>query len=105
MADAPSFRGYWAIREVVERLAPLAEWTKRFKPNQQHLTLQRKDYDLILRWPKAAHVNDVTVINGEAWYHGLELTYDGGPRRYQPPVLPRQVDVEDVCQSDGAYSP
>jgi hypothetical protein len=105
MAETPTFRGYWAIREVVERLWPLADWTRQFKPNQRHLTIRRKDYDLIMRWPKAAHVNQIEVMNGEAWYHGLELTYDGGPRRYQPPAQPQQVDVEELCQGEGAYSP
>lgn len=93
MADK-AFRGYWAIKEVIDRMKPLADWTKRFKPNQRHPTLPRKDYDLIRRWPKAADIHEVTVVGSEVWYHGLELTYDGGPRRYEKLAAPMQTDIE-----------
>jgi len=94
MADAPSFRGYWSIKEVLDRMQPLAEWTRKFKPNQRHLTLPRKDYDLIRRWPKAAHIHQIEVVGSEVWFHEFELTYDGGPRRYEKPALPVQTDIE-----------
>lgn len=92
-----TFRGYWAIKEVLDRMAPLAAWTKQFKPQQRHLTLPRKDYDLIRRWPKASHVHQTEVVGAEVWYHGLELTYDGGPKRYEKAAEPVQVDVEEAC--------
>lgn len=94
MAEA-TFRGYWAIKELIERLEPLTEWTKQFKPAQRHITLARKDYDLVRRWPKAAHIHQIECVGPETWYHGYELTYDGGPRRYRPPPPPEQTDIED----------
>lgn len=99
-----TFRGYWAIKEVLDRMQPLAEWTKQFKPQQRHLTLERKDYDLIRRWPKAAHIHGIECVGPETWFHEFELTYDGGPRRYVQPAVPIQVDVEDACKGEGAYS-
>lgn len=89
-------KGYWSISELVQRMAPLAEWTKRFKPEQGYLRLSRKDYDLIRRWPKAAHSLEIEVTKSGAWYRGLELTYDAGPKRYQKPTGPAQVDLEEV---------
>jgi hypothetical protein len=89
-------RGFRGIQEVVERMTPLMEWTKQFKPEQMHLTLARRDYDLIKRYRKAAEANDIYVVNGrEIWWRGLELVYDSGPSRYpikQP--SPVQADVE-----------
>ena len=95
MAEVPTFRGYWSIKEALERMAPLAEWTKKFKPQQRHLTLLRKDYDLIRRWPKAAHIHQIEVVGDEVWYQGLELTYDSGPKRYGKAEKPVQSDLAD----------
>lgn len=91
-----NFRGYHAIGEVMQRMTKLAEWTRQFKPNQQHLTLQRKDYDLLRRWPKASAMYSVSVVGKEKelWFRGLELTYDGGPKRYAKQAPPQQVDIE-----------
>lgn len=100
MAEATSFRGYWAIKEVLERMDPLVEWTKRFKAHQRHITLARKDYDLIRRWPKAAHVHQIECVGPETWYHGFELTYDGGPRRYVAAAQAIQTDVEEMIMRD-----
>ncbi len=95
MAES-NFRGYASIGEVMQRMTKLVEWTRQFKPNQQHMTLQRKDYDLIKRWPKAAGAHGIAVVDKgrELWYRGLELTYDGGPRRYEKQTVPQQVDIE-----------
>ena len=94
MAEGSSFRGYWAIREVIDRMDPLVDWTKQFKPQQRHVTLPRKDFDLIRRWPKAASVLNIDVHESDVMYKGLELTYDGGPRRYGERDLPQQTDIE-----------
>lgn len=95
-----TFRGYWSIKEVLERMDPLVEWTKKFKPQQRHITLARKDYDLIRRWPKASHVHQIEVVGPETWYHGFELTYDGGPTRYGKAAEAIQTDVEEFTMRD-----
>lgn len=100
-----AFRGYASIGEVMKRMTKLIEWTRQFKPQQQHMTLQRTDYDLIKRWPKAAAAHGISVVdNGrELWYRGLELTYDGGPRRYERPPTPVQTDIEgETCDHQKA---
>ena len=93
MADRV-FQGYRLIEQLMKNLGPLADWTRKFKPGQQHLTLARTDYDAIQRWPRAAHCFEIEVLStGEVWYRGLELTYDGGPKRYGN-VAPVQSDIE-----------
>jgi hypothetical protein len=89
------YRGSRGIAEIIERMTPLVEWTKQNKPGQMCMILQRRDYDLIARWPKAAHVNGITVMqNGELWWRGLELVYDQGLSRYAKLKAPEQLDVE-----------
>ncbi len=96
MADRAS-QGYRLIEDIMKRVKPLAEWTRQFKPEQQHLTLIRNDYDILKRWPKAAHAHGVDVVNDrEIWFRGLELTYDGGPRRYVKSKPVAQIDIEDL---------
>lgn len=96
MADRVS-QGYRLIETIMKRVGPLADWTRQFKPEQQHLTLTRNDYDILKRWPVAAHAHDVDAVNGrELWFRGLELTYDGGPRRYVKPRPVVQVDLEEL---------
>jgi hypothetical protein len=88
-------RGYRGIGEIIEKMRPLMEWTRQFNPGQQHLRLARKDYDLIRRWPKAAHCHEITVLeSGEIWWRGLELVYDSGLSRYAKLKAPEQLDVE-----------
>lgn len=96
MADS-LFRGYRGIEEIKTRMTPLMEWTKQFKPQQMHLTLSRKDYDLIKRWPKAAHCLEIEVLStGEIWWRGLQLVYDSGMGRYAKLQEPIQLDVERI---------
>ncbi len=77
------FRGYWSIMEVVERMRPLADWMERFKPGQKELTLIRKDWDLIARWPKAASLFDIAVDEKGLHWRGFQLKPDGKPGRYE----------------------
>lgn len=77
------FRGYWSIKEVVDYMAPLAAWMKKFKPETKQLTLKRPDYDLIRRWPKAASLHGITVTETGAVFDGFELRHDKKPPRYQ----------------------
>src|SRR4051812_20597545 len=97
MADRVS-QGYRLIEDIMKRVRPLAEWTRQFKPGQLHLTLSRNDYDVLKRWPVAAHAHEVDVVNDrEICSRGLELTYDGGPGRYVRPPVAIQVDIEDLA--------
>lgn len=88
------FRGYRGIDEIIQRMQPLVDWTKKFKPEQQCLRLERKDYDLIKRWPKAAHCHGIDVVGNEIWWQGLELVYDSGMSRYAKLSSPVQADIE-----------
>jgi hypothetical protein len=91
-------RGYWGIREITERMQPLVDWTKQFKPKQQCLRLVKKDYDLIKRWPKAGHSLGIDYTLTEIWWQGLELVYDASLGRYTQPPVPEQTDLEDLCR-------
>lgn len=58
-----NFRGYWAIREVMERVQRLGSWMEQYKPDCTTITLKRKDHDLLLRWPKASALFDISIFN------------------------------------------
>lgn len=66
--EIPQLRGYHSILEVVERMKPVYDWYMRFKPEVTRLTLVRKDYDLIARWPKAAELCDFIKVGNEIRY-------------------------------------
>lgn len=93
MADS-YFRGMRAIEEVLERLKPLAEWTKQFKPEQRHIVLQKKDFDVIERWPKAARVVGFHVGEHGVYYQNLRLYPDHGRGRYVKPQAPEQAVIQ-----------
>lgn len=77
------FRGYHAIKEVIEYMGPLAEWMKAHKPDVKELTLKRPDFDLLKRWPKAAGLFDVVQNQaGELSYKGFSLKHDKKQPRY-----------------------
>jgi hypothetical protein len=95
MADS-LFRGYRSIEDVRKRLEPLVAFQKQHKPDQPYITLAKKDYDLIVRWPRASHAHEIEVTQTGVWFRGLQLTYDGGPGRYQKPQGPQQVDFEEI---------
>jgi hypothetical protein len=80
---ANSFRGIQGIREIRVRIKPIVEWTKRFKPEQRTLTLERKDFDLIARWPKAANAEEFVISHNGIFYDGLQLKYSSGHGRYE----------------------
>lgn len=77
------FRGMRAIEDVLKRLKPLADWTLKFKPEQQHLALKRTDLDVIRRWPRAAGVVGFAVRESGVFYRSLKLYPDTGPGRYE----------------------
>lgn len=83
MAEPSSFRGYWAIKEAVDRMAPLAMWFKTNRPSARAMTLDGRDFDLIKRWPKAAEIHKVAFHeDGRMFYEGFELRRDHKPERY-----------------------
>lgn len=83
MAESSYFRGYHAIKEVVDYVQPLVEWMAQFKPDTKELTLKRGDYDLIKRWPKAAGLFDISVTEEEISYRGVRLKHDLKAPRYE----------------------
>lgn len=94
--NVPQSRGYTSIQEVVAKMRPLAEWYAKNKPKITTLTLARKDYDLVARWPKAAELCDFYTANGELRYRWTDpvtknsktftLTFDKTERRYEKDV-------------------
>ncbi len=71
-------QNYRAVARVVEKMLPLVEFTRQFRPQQKIIRLYRADYDLLVRSSDAARRFGVTVIDHgrEVWFQGLELTYD-----------------------------
>ncbi len=82
MTEPSYFRGYHAIKEVVDYMRPLAEWMEMHKPGVKEITLKRGDYDLLKRWPRAAGMHNVTVTADGVTYKGFALKHDRKPPRY-----------------------
>lgn len=78
----PTFRGYRAITEVIERLQPLADWYASYRPTTRIITLRRRDLDLLQRWPKAAALHEVYTTDGRTYWRGHLLQGDSSPTRY-----------------------
>lgn len=77
------FRGLRGIQEIRDdKLRRLAEWMKANRPTCTTITLKRKDYDLIARYPKAASLAGFTVQDGVVTYEGFTLHWDKTPERY-----------------------
>jgi hypothetical protein len=76
------FRGYHAIKEVVDYMQPLAEWMQKFKPGTHVMTLKGPDFDLLKRWPKAEQILGVTQDSGVMRFMGFELKRDHKASRY-----------------------
>lgn len=93
MAAQSSFRGIKGIRDIKAEMEPLAAWYAKFKPDVTILTCSRVDYDLIARWPKAAHVEGFDVTENGIFFKGLRLTYDTGEGRYEKPAAPEQTVI------------
>lgn len=77
-----TFRGIKGIREIKARMIELVEWYRQFKPSVTEIVLERKDYDLIVRWPKAADFEGFVHSDNGVFYDGFRLTYDTGQGRY-----------------------
>lgn len=78
------FRGYRGIESIATMMAPMVEWLLKYKPDSRHLTLARKDYDLIARWPKAGKMLGFEYsAEGIVTYKGIVLGYDKKAARYQ----------------------
>jgi hypothetical protein len=91
-APANTFRGYYAIAEVLGRLIPLASWLAAHRPDVKSITVARRDLDLIQRWPRAASLHDfVTTEDRVTYWRGFTLRPDNGPSRYEPPPPPPTV--------------
>ena len=75
-------------------MQPLAQWYAKFKPNATELCLERKDYDLLARWPKAGAVEGFLYSPRGIHFEGLRLTYDTGSGRYSKLSKPEQAVIE-----------
>jgi hypothetical protein len=90
MSEISHFRGYQAIKEIVDYMNPLAEWMAKFKPDTHDLTLKGPDYDVIARWPKAAAIHNIRVSDaGDILFKGFKLKRDKKPFRYSQKNPPR----------------
>lgn len=77
------FRGYWAIGEVAAKVKKLAEHHTKFHPEAPVLRLYRKDYDLIVRWPKAGRMHGFDYVGDCVKFMGYELSFDRTAPRYE----------------------
>lgn len=93
MSTANAFRGIKGIQEIMVRMAALVEYYERFRPDVKELVCERKDYDLIARWPKAANVEGFLISDAGIFYRGLRLTYDTGQGRYDKSKAPEQTVI------------
>lgn len=77
------FRGYHGIKEILDEITPLVDFILKYKPSLKHMTLNRKSYDLIARWPKAGAMHGFEYSKeGIVSYKGIVLGYDKRPGRY-----------------------
>lgn len=82
-AQTSIFRGLRGIEDIKAMMAPMVDWLLAYKPEPRHLTLHRKDYDLIVRWPKAAKLAGFSIsAEGIVTYKDIVLSYDKRPGRY-----------------------
>ena len=87
-AQNSTFRGYHAISAVVSNMRVLAEGLAHRRPPAQTMTLRAKDYDLIVRWPKAAELHEIVISEGAPFWRGYALRREHG--RPLPVRRPRQ---------------
>lgn len=93
MSSTSSFRGTQGIREIKARMVPLVAWYRQFKPEVDELVCERKDYDLLARWPKAANAEGFLISDNGIFYEGMRLTFGTGEGRYIKRSGPEQVSI------------
>lgn len=93
MSNTSSFRGIQGIRDIKARMATLVAWYEKHKPEVRELVVERTDYDLIERWPKAASVEEFDVTDNGIFFKGMRLTYTTGQGRYEKPTGPEQTVI------------
>jgi len=93
-ARSNTFRGYHAISEVVDSMAPLANWLTVNRPTLKVLTLRRRDLDLLQRWPQAATLHGIFTTGGVTHWRGFTLQADGSEARYERPPRYRPIQVK-----------
>lgn len=92
MSDSP-FRGLQGIPEIKARILSLISFYEKQKPDIQELCLNRNDYDLIARWPRAANCEGFVISHDGIFYKGFRLTFDTGEGRYQKSEKPKQTVI------------
>lgn len=93
MTNTSSFRGIQGIREIKTRMTQLVAWYRQFKPELREIVIERVDYDLIERWPKAANVEGFDVTDNGIFFSGMRLTYTTGQGRYDKRQGPEQTVI------------
>src|SRR6185312_6136350 len=104
MAGECYFRGLFGIEASRDdKLKRLSEWLKANRPSCKQITLKRKDYDLIARYPKAAGLAGFTVSDGAISYDGFDLRCDRSPQRYQQPNAPSEGQSSGASEEDRRF--
>jgi hypothetical protein len=80
--DSP-FRGYRSIELVRQKIEKLVAWLRAHKPDTKRITLYRREYDLIARWPKAGRFLQFEYRDGEIYYREFHLVADNSAARYR----------------------
>lgn len=78
MSRESSFRGYHGISTVVSNMQTLADGLSHRRPPAGSITLRAKDYDLIVRWPKAAELHGIVISQGAPYWRGYGLRREHG---------------------------
>ena len=76
--EISTFRGYQAIRTVVSTMETLAEGLAHRRSPAQTMTLRARDYDLIVRWPKASELHGIVINEGGPFWRGFALRREHG---------------------------
>jgi hypothetical protein len=80
--DSP-FRGYRGIEIIRNKVMQMALWLRQYARNCRHITLYRREYDLIKRWPKAGAFWKFEYRDGRIYFDEFELKPDSGVTRYK----------------------
>lgn len=80
---SPTFRGSVQLSELIERMEPLANYLRKFRPECRVLTLSKRDFQVLRKYPEAAQtLHEITTspITGLTYWRGYwELREQGAP--------------------------
>ena len=70
------FRGFATVKDVVQRMGTLADWLTTHRPDCHTLTVRRRDFELLKRWPASAAQFQIFTNDGVTYWRGFTLRPD-----------------------------